>query len=200
MHEPWTRAAKMIVRLPQKNSRVSAAHMIEPDHRRKDLPGAMLVVGDERTIGGIGTGHHVPADICLAIPGRLHDDWLHRPTWGGLRRAALGKFQGGLKAFVLEIPAIDERTCLPLTHGGQHLTEWLQVREACRVVDRGRDGHVRTHQCVKVARAPERPRVTPSFDLGASIGAVITLFPVVASVPFANHNGMPFRYVFTRSV
>jgi hypothetical protein len=59
-------------------------------------------------------------------PGFLHDDWLHRPTGGGLRRQPLGKFRGGLKAFVLEIPAIDERTCLPLpTNGGEHLTERL---------------------------------------------------------------------------
>jgi hypothetical protein len=87
-----------------------AAHMIEPYERGEDLQGTVLVVGDERPVGGVGAGHHIGGpDIGFAVAGRLHNDRLHRPTQRlGLIGEPLGEVERGLQTFILEIAAIDQ--------------------------------------------------------------------------------------------
>jgi hypothetical protein len=45
MHEAWVRAAELVMRLPQEHRRVPATHVVEPEDRSKNLPGAVLVIG-----------------------------------------------------------------------------------------------------------------------------------------------------------
>ena len=104
------RTAELVIRLSQQHRGVPAAHVIQPHYWSKDLPRAVLVVGDKRAVGRLFAGHHVRGtDIGLAIAGRLHDDRLHGPAQSlGLSCELLGEVERGLQAFVLEIPAVDQ--------------------------------------------------------------------------------------------
>src|SRR5215471_1135409 len=134
---------------------MSTADMIEPDEWSKNLQRTVLVVWDECSVGYVIAGHHLGAgDVCLTISSCLHDDGLHGPIWARLGRKPFGEVERRLQAFVLEVSTIDERADLFFAPYGKHLAERFQVREARRVIDRGRDGHVSAHQGVEVARPP----------------------------------------------